>query len=298
MKSRVCFIPESFDLDKSDEDICASLKSVKLIILSLNSSFIVFSNSADFHTYVATKLVSTSPDRAYLMSQFYDHAMSKVETLDIASEDVVEITNNTPPVYGNRWACLYNSERAKPLTVNPSRTVDSEKKIVDFCSEILIKNPPTYNDYAKYIQDIYKNIIFLNHPEHKIYKTFNSLRHMDGGYENFIGRITKFLLYANQFDLDPQEPLKIMKAMSTALDFPVTPEGTGKNKRAIKALKRDFFYKGNEYKDVNCEFHYKLEHIDNKGDKTYYYNRIYFGFFNRIEKENTKIAVAHIGEHL
>ncbi|EIW8510306.1 hypothetical protein DV727_23815 [Klebsiella pneumoniae] len=121
---------------------------------------------------------------------------------------------------------------------------------------------------------------------------------MDGGYENFIGRITKFLLYANQFDLDPQEPLKNVKAMSTSLDFPVTPEGTGKNKRAIKALKRDFLYKGNEYKDVNCEFHYKLEHVDNKGDKTYYYNRVYFGFFNRIEEEKTKIAVAHIGEHL
>ncbi|MDM9616867.1 hypothetical protein [Kosakonia cowanii] len=298
MKSRICFVPESFDLDKSDEDIYASLKNIKLIILSLDSDFIAFCNSADFHTYVASKLITTSPDRAYLMSQFYDIAMSKAETLDIASDEVVEITKNTPPVYKQRWTCLYHSSKKKPCNLNPERTVHSEKEIVDFCSEILVNNPPAHDDYAKYIQSIYKNIIFLDYPKHKNYKTFNRLRHIDGGYENFIGRITQFLSYANEFDLDPREPLKNVKTMSTSLDFPVTPEGTGKNKREIKALKRDFLYKDKEYKDVNCEFHYKLEHVDNKGDKTYYYNRIYFGFFNRIEKEKTKIAIAHIGEHL
>ncbi|MDE9447146.1 hypothetical protein KKJ04_16475 [Xenorhabdus bovienii] len=87
--------------------------------------------------------------------------------------------------------------------------------------------------------------------------------------------------------------------MDKELPFSVTPEGTGKNKRKVGELKRDFFINGKEYKDINCEFHYKLEHEDGANHKgTYYYNRIYFGFFNKIADQPSKIAIAHIGDHL
>jgi hypothetical protein len=103
----------------------------------------------------------------------------------------------------------------------------------------------------------------------------------------------------NSYEIIPHNSHFNINNLNAALSFSVTPEGKGKNKRKLKALKRDFFINNVEYKNVNCEYHYKLERIDNSnGNGTYFFNRIYFGFFNRFNGKNPQIAIAHIGEHL
>ncbi|EBP0376610.1 hypothetical protein JN76_24235, partial [Salmonella enterica] len=88
--------------------------------------------------------------------------------------------------------------------------------------------------------------------------------------------------------------------MSALLRYELCEEGGKKSERKQGELNRDFKIGNIVYKDINCEFHYKLSYKDGQFNKGTYYNdnRIYFGFFNRIDPSKPMIAVAHIGEHL
>ena len=61
-------------------------------------------------------------------------------------------------------------------------------------------------------------------------------------------------------------------------------------------LKRNFVIDNKSYKNINCEFHYKLENMDDQYGGKHFKNRIYVGFLK--SEEINKVLIAHIGEHL
>ncbi|HCR2967753.1 TPA: hypothetical protein ON086_003027 [Klebsiella aerogenes] len=298
MKVNIFLIPDSFNFGKDIEEILSDVNIFNILKDKMASDFVTFSLCSDFYNKIAPELYTASMDSGWAMSKFYD-GINNVNTEEIDSVDTLVLANNDNPEYFERWIGIYT-----PIDINLSQLkeeakVKCENSLVEFCTNTLAKNKREHSEYSFDIQQIYKNLIFLENPQHDKYKTFDSIRKMDGGYRNFQGAISKFLCFANSYNIIPHNSQTNIDNMCAFLDFPVTPEGKGKNKRKIKALKRDFLIDGVVYENVNCEYHYKLERYDDSNGKgTYYFNRIYFGFFNRIDPENPKISIAHIGEHL
>lgn len=300
MKARVCFIPQSFNFGREQEEVAQAISQSSALIKRMwrKEGFVQFSKSNDFDEYAANELFKhDSPlDGGAIMSQLYDQDMSKASTLeDVDDSTAIQKANTIVPVVDGAWLCLYSSNPEVGLTSDPLRTICSENSLVEFCSKVLVENTYPHSQYAEVFVQIYQNLIFLSNSG----QTFDSIRKIEGGYRDFIEGITDCLKYMNQYSVIPHDSQQNIINLNTGLRFPVTPEGAGKNKRKIAALKRDFLIDGTVYTDVNCEYHYKLERIDRaNGNGTYYFNRIYFGFFNRIDRNNPKIAIAHIGEHL
>lgn len=301
MRASVCFTPKSFDFTLNQEDIALSLKSSSALIEKMSRGFVAFFKSSDFDEHAALELFKQDAtlDAGAIMSLLYDKQMGKASLIELDENNVTQQVNITPPVYRQTWLSLYSSDTNTALTVDTDRTIYSETCLVNYCSDILVSNPRGHKECADSFLLIYKNLLFLDYPKHALYKTFDSIRKIEGGYASFIKGITDCLSYMNAYKIIPHDSQNNIRNLKASLYFPVTPEGKGKNKRKIKALKRDFLIDNTKYEGVNCEYHYKLEQIDGAcGNGTYYFNRIYFGFFNRIDPDKPKIAIAHIGEHL
>lgn len=299
VKAELCVVPQAFDFSSGIENLTFSLKEFLKLRDKMASDFIIFTRSNDFYIQIAEEFNSGSIENGWAMSFFFD-GFNKINEVDLSVGDLFEIANSSPPIHNGRWISLYNSRADMSLLINNKNSISSEQDLVDYCTHILTENKREHSLYSRDIQDIYKNIIFLNYPDHAQYKSFDSLRKMEGGYKNFQGAISRFLCFVNSYTVIPDDSLKNIEIMNaSSLDFPVTPEGKGKKKRAAKDLKRDFLINNVVYKDINCEFHYKLERIDGaNGNGQYYFNRIYFGFFKQLDPKKPKICIAHIGEHL
>ncbi|MDO6428628.1 hypothetical protein Q4489_16570 [Thalassotalea sp. 1_MG-2023] len=301
MKVGVCFTPNSFNFNLSQMDLVSSLKAVSNLIEKMDKGFVTFLKSNDFDEHAATEVYKQvdSLDAGAIMSLLYDQQMNKASTIPRNEPEVNTIVNAASPVYNSLWLSLYSYDIQKTLTTAANRTIHSEKSLVHYCSEVLVNITRSHNEYAEAFIQIYQNLLFLDNPQNSSNKTFDSIRKIEGGYTCFIKGITECLSYMNSYEIIPHDSHRNIANLNASLTFALTPEGTGKNKRQLKALKRDFLINGIEYKNVNCEYHYKLERIDGaNGNGTYFYNRIYFGFFNRIDEEAPQIAIAHIGEHL
>ncbi|EOX4414083.1 hypothetical protein ACRTDY_10700 [Vibrio alginolyticus] len=304
MKANICFVPESFDFSKEQESVALSIKASSELIEKyfVNDGFILFSKSNDFDSHAATELFKQPAhlDAATIMGLLYDANMGKASTIaDLDSGEIITLVEAATPEHNGAWLSLYSSDSSKTLTTQIHRNIVDDSSLVGFCSGVLVNNPRTHGEYAQSFVQLYRNLIFLDYPGHQKNTTFDSIRKTEGGYQSFIQGITDCLAFMDQYEIIPHDSQNNLNNLNASLDFPVTPEGTGKNKRTIAALKRDFLINNVEYKNVNCEYHYKLERIDGANGKgTYYFNRIYFGFFNKIDPENPQIAIAHIGEHL
>ncbi|GFK53867.1 hypothetical protein [Vibrio cholerae] len=304
MKANICFVLESFDFSKEQESVALSIKASSELVDKYvkDNGFIVFSKSNDFDEHAANELYQQPQhlDAGTIMGLLYDANMGKASTIDgLNSKGVISLVDSDVPEHNGAWMSLYSSDSNNLLTTKMHRNVTNEKTLVKFCSDVLVNNPRSPGEYAQSFVQLYRNLIFLDHPAHRYNKTFDSIRKIEGGYQSFIQGITNCLNFMDQYEIIPHDSQENITNLNANLEFPVTPEGKGKIKRKIAALKRDFLIGNVEYKNVNCEYHYKLERIDGaNGNGTYYYNRIYFGFFNRIDSENPKIAIAHIGEHL
>ena len=304
MKANISFVSESFDFSKDQESVALSIKASSDLIKKyfLNNGFILFSKSSDFDLHAATELYRQPAhlDAGTIMGLLYDGNMQEASTIaDLDSDAMVALVNSAEPEHNEAWMALYSSDSSKNITTQVQRNIVDDKSLVAFCADVLVNNPRTHGEYAQSFVQLYRNLIFLDYPEHQTNKTFDSIRKIEGGFQSFIQGITDCLTFMDQFEIIAHDSLNNLNNLNANLDFPVTPEGRGKNKRTISALKRDFLIDQVEYKNVNCEYHYKLERIDGaNGNGTYFFNRIYFGFFNRIDPEKPKIAIAHIGEHL
>jgi len=304
LRANVCFVSESFDFSKSQDVIARAVKASSDLVEKYYESdgFVSFSKSSDFDEYAARELFKQPShlDGGTLMGLLYDANMGKADTIkQLDSTNLVRLANAANPVHGDAWLSLYSSDSSVNLSTQPLHNVSDANTLVKFGSLVLASNKRSHDDYATSFVQLYKNLFFLEHPKHSTHKSFNSIRKTEGGYQSFIQGITDCLAFMDQYNVIPHDSQDNVKNLNAALDFSVTPEGGGKNKRTIKALKRDFLIDNVEYKSVNCEYHYKLERIDGANGKgTYYFNRIYFGFFNRIDPEKPSIAIAHIGEHL
>ncbi|PMN30003.1 hypothetical protein BCT35_20615 [Vibrio lentus] len=304
MKANICFVPQSFDFSKEQDAVALSIKASSDIIEKYfeDEGFISFAKSSDFDVNAATELFKQPAhlDAGTIMSLLYDANMGRASTInELDSIQIVRLVDTDRPEHEGAWLSLYSSVPSISLTTQPLRNVVDEETLVKFGSDVLVQNPRTHKQYAESFVHLYKNLIFLDYPEHAENKSFNSIRKIEGGYQSFIDGITGCLMFMDQYEITPHDSQRNIDNLNAELDFPVTPEGKGKNKRKIAALKRDFFIEQVEYKNVNCEYHYKLERVDGaNGNGTYHFNRIYFGFFNRIDPDKPKIAIAHIGDHL
>ena len=304
MKANICFVSKSFDFSKEQESVALSIKASAELVQKYfqNDGFIAFSKSNDFDALAATELFQQPQhlDAGTIMGLLYDANMGKASIIaDLNSGDVIALVDSVEPVHDGAWMSLYSSDSNNTLTTQTHRNVSDDKSLVKFCSDVLVNNPRPHTEYAQDFVQLYQNLIFLDYPGHKDNETFDIIRKIEGGYQSFIRGITDCLNFMDQYEIIPHDSQNNITNLNANLEFPVTPEGKGKNKRTIAALKRDFLIDNVEYKNVNCEYHYKLEQIDGaNGNGKYYFNRIYFGFFNRIDPEKPKIAIAHIGEHL
>ncbi|KZN28797.1 hypothetical protein N480_08510 [Pseudoalteromonas luteoviolacea S2607] len=304
MKATICFVSESFDFSKEQESVALSIKATSELVEKYfkDDGFIVFAKANDFDSLAAIELYQQPQhlDAGTIMGLLYDANMGKASTInELDSEGVKALVDSSKPEYNGTWVSLYSSDSNNALTSREHRNVSGGKSLVKFCSDVLVNNPRPHAEYAQDFVQLYQSLIFLDYPGHQNNETFDSIRKIEGGYQSFIRGITDCLNFMDQYEIIPRDSQNNINILNANLDFTVTPEGTGKNKRTIAALKRDFLIDDVEYKNVNCEYHYKLERIDGANGKgTYYFNRIYFGFFNRIDPENPKIAIAHIGEHL
>ncbi|CCP01508.1 hypothetical protein L420_01695 [Enterobacter hormaechei subsp. hoffmannii UCICRE 9] len=291
MKAGVCLFIDSFSLEEEQIKIFNQIKDLKALVERVDSDFIKFLRSNEFDGKFVTKLFSTNPDYGGLVNEYYK--IGQISLLDeIGCNELLNIINTSPSILAERKLCAYQSP---DIPLKKDNTVSSESEIIDLSKKILDEFPADCDEYADNIKNIFKNVIFLDNPP----QSFNFIRRIEGGYENFLKSITEFLYFVNNYTIIPNDSQHNIRIMNSSLPYLVTPEGGGKNKRAIGELKRDFKVGDCIYKDVNCEFHYKLEYMDNTNRKgTYYYNRIYFGFFNRIPDRPAQIAIAHIGDHL
>jgi hypothetical protein len=304
MKATICFVPQSFDFSKSEDVVAQSIKTSSDMIGKYykEKGFLSFAKSNDFDVNAATELYRQPAhlDAGTIMKELYDANMGKATCIaDLDSTAIVRLVDTDRPEHKGAWLSLYSSVPSNILTTKPLRNIVDGEAIVQFGSDVLVNNPRTHGEYAQSFVQLYRNLIFLDYPGHKQNTTFDSIRKTEGGYQSFIQGIIDCLTFMDQYEIIPHDSQDNINNLKANLDFPVTPEGAGKNKRTIAALKRDFLINNIEYKNVNCEYHYKLEQIDGSNGKgTYYFNRIYFGFFNKIDPKNPKIAIAHIGEHL
>ncbi|EGO3804251.1 hypothetical protein ABGR78_004682 [Escherichia coli] len=298
MKAGVCLFLESFSLDKDEYILIQQISELKKLMNRMNSEFTKFCKSNEFDSKLALSLCSTSSDIGGLMSQFYD--MGKVEVLSLGCNDLLNVINSIPPLYNTRMLYMYNSKDNLILTTMRDSTIINEEELVMHCRKILDAYPRDNVEYGKNIQDIFKNIIFMNNEDHEEFKTFNSMDRIDGGFENFHKSITEFLFFCNNYEVIPGDSAQNLKNMDSALIYTVCEEGGGKSGRNAGELNRDFVIDKVKYTDINCEFHYKLLYKDgqNRKGKRYSGNRIYFGFFNKIEGQPPRIAISHIGKHL
>ncbi|EHV9720172.1 hypothetical protein ACSHDS_002799 [Vibrio alginolyticus] len=304
MKANICFVPESFDFSNEQDLVALSIKASSELVEKYfeGDGFISFSKSNDFDARAAGELFKQPAhlDAGTIMGLLYDANMGRANNIaELDSAEVIALVDTAIPEHDGAWVALYSSDSSNSLTIQAHRNVVDARSLVEFCSYVLVQNPRTHGEYAESFVQLYKNLIFLDYPDHSDNKTFDSLRKTEGGYQSFIEGITDCLNFMDQYEIIPHDSQKNIGNLNAGLPFPVTAEGTGKNRRSIAALKRDFLIDSVEYKNVNCEYHYKLERVDGANGKgAYYYNRIYFGFFNRINPEKPQIAVAHIGEHL
>lgn len=299
IKAGLCVIPQTFDFNSGVENLTLSLYNFISLRDKMASDFVTFNRSSDFYTKIAEEFSSGSIENGWAMSFFFD-GLNKIDEIDLDVDELFKITNTFPPLHNSRWISLYTARTDMSLLINKQYVIKNEFDLVNYCTYIFSENKRDHSLYSEQIQEVYKNIIFLNYPEHAQYKTFDSIKKMDGGYKYFQGGISRFLSFVNNYQVVPNDSRKNIENLNnSALEFPVTPEGKGKNQRVMKALKRDFFINNVVYKDINCEFHYKLERVDGaNGNGHYYFNRIYFGFFKKLDPKNPKICIAHIGEHL
>lgn len=292
MKAGVCLFIENLSFEEDNLDILTKILRLQNFVVKLGCDFKKIFRSNTFDQKFIEFILSTSSDHGGLMNEFYKISS---DVLDFNCDELYTLINTTPPIHMNRLLSTYKD----PLCTTPisgiNGLIENEKEFILFCKNILEDYPRSSDEYATAIQNIFKHIIFLDNEKH----TFNAIDKIEGGYVNFLKGITGFLYFVNFYNILPKDSLNNIKAMNASLPYLVTPEGGGKNRRAIGELKRDFIIKNITYKNVNCEFHYKLEYEDGCFKTgTYRYNRIYFGFFNKIPGENPKIAIAHIGDHL
>jgi len=297
MKCNVCFITDSFALDLPVEQITESFAEASALIAKMSTDFIEFSKACDFDEFIAMAIASRNlNEMGHLYSAAYDGNMSSPSKLELDSQHLTNITNNTPPVLADRWVGLYSENIDKQLSLQSNKTIYNEFSLVSYCSEIIVNYRRSHEDYAIAFDNVYKNLIFRTDIDGESL-LFNKLNKMDGDYRNFALGMVTCLKFMNSYKVLPDDSLNNIEQINGSLNVPVTPEGRGKGHRDNNELKRDFYINKKKYANINCEFHCKLQYPDgapsNGKPKP---NRIYFGFIEPTKSVH-KIAIAHIGDH-
>lgn len=303
MEASVCLTSQSFDFNAENGEILGALHECGLLIEKMNSSFVTFLTSDDFYNDAWLAICSNndlSSETGALVNMLYDGEMSKAHEISLSSTDITAIADTELPVFENCLAAVYSSNEDVLLTPHfPKHTIHLESCLVGFCTKVISENPRPHSDYGTIFKTVYSNLVFLDYADHKEFQTFNHLNDMTIGYDRFLGGITTCLDFFNSYTVQRGDPSNNIDVLNSSLEFPVTPEGKGKGLRKPKELKRDFLVDGVEYKNINCEYHYKLEYVDGANGKgKYCFNRIYFGFLTLKDTERSLIAISHIGFHL
>ncbi len=294
MKVDIFFSSDSFDFDSPVEKLFESLAESTALIGRLDSElFIKFSKTSDFYDNTIEKLYGDNaiPESGLLSSLIYDGNMSKAKVRDVTSPDVIDLINGTTPEYDNCWLSLYG-ELATNININYSvRNVKTESDIMIFAKHTLQSNTYDEKGYADAFEGIYRNLIF--------HTDYNDIKNITGGCESFLHGILEMFDVMNCFIPSDGDVKGDVSRLNSKIKFTTCEEGGGKkNRKGEDKLDFKFEIDGIE-KTYNCEFHCKLEYIDNqyKTGKYHKDNRMYFGFYNEENKIN-KILIAHLGDHL
>ncbi|MDC5842152.1 hypothetical protein OPW33_22760 [Vibrio europaeus] len=294
MKSKLCFIPDSFSFDSGDAVLIEELDVAASLVDGMNSDFISFARSSDFDEFVGNELYCSDKfvEIGPLYSAIYDGDMNKAVAIGESSEEVLQCVNTALPTTENYWLSVYSSSPDKILVNFNERNITDEESLLFYSKHILLNNQYTAEEYGNAFKSFYKNLIF--------HQNYNDISSIESGCRDFINGILEMFDVMDAYSPVDGGAKTDIDYLNKNITFLTCEEGGGKKNRTTdeKNLKFNFLIDGKERK-INCEFHCKLEYVDGQYKKGKYHkaNRMYFGFWKPEDSKN-QITIAHLGGHL
>lgn len=296
MKANVCFITYSFNFNSTEKEFTESLHLANDLVNKMSSDFIQFSISNDLinkfieECYTLNKFIEVGA----LASIFYDRLMSKAKIIDLNSDELIEHTNIDPPEHENRYLSIYGNMIPGINETDKNKIIFTVQDLINYSKSIVIMNTYNAQGYADAFKNIYRNLVF--HPN------YNKIDQITSGCKNFIIGIFEMFDVMNSYTPKDGDPKEDISYLNTQIKFLTCEEGGSKKRRKTEDTKLDFSF---DFKDsqsmYNCEYHCKLEYMDDqyKTGKYHNNNRMYFGFYKTNNPENiNRILIAHLGGHL
>lgn len=280
---------DSIGLDKKFDELLIKLQSAGELVTKLNSDFVEFYQSSNFNELDSTFYTRYSNyELGVLLKAIFDEGIGQATTSGNTEEDIRNILQNNNGVEGDNQNLLLSIDDYSFAGEIAHLLVSTESAIVDWASNLL--KTVNCNDalLGEYLQSTFANLLYYN--------DFNSLSNIKGGFHNFQKEIINFLHLLNFFELDDGSVAGDINRIDAQVTHVFCEEGGAKSTRSQGELKKEFTFKNKKYCNVNCEYHYKLENMDDQKGGKHFKNRIYIGFIK--SGEFKKIGIAHIGAHL
>lgn len=280
---------DSIGLNTEYDELLIKLQSAGELVTKLNSDFVAFYRSSNFNELDSTFYTKYSNyELGVLLRAIFDEGIGQATTSENTEEDISNILLTNNGIEDDVQNLLLSIDDYSFIDEIARLVVTTEKHIVSWGSNLL-KNLKCDDDLlGEYLESLFANLIY--------YKDFNSLSKIKGGFQNFQKEIVNFLHILNFFELNDGSIQEEVKEINAKVTHTFCEEGGAKSKRAQDELKREFTFGNKKFSNVNCEFHYKLENIDDQKGGEHFKNRIYVGFIKSDELK--KIGIAHIGFHL
>lgn len=280
---------DSIGLNKEFDELLITLQTAGELVKKLDSEFVTFYQSSNFNELDPTFYTRyNSYERGVLLKSIFDEGIGQATTSENTEEDISNILNTNNGMDDERQNLLLSINDYSFDAEIIHLTVINESNIVDWASDLL-KTVNYNNDLlARYLKSTFANLLY--------HEDFNSISNIKGGYQNFKKEIVSFLHILNFFELDDGSVEEDINRIDAQVTHIFSEEGGAKGNRNAGELKREFTFKNKKYCNVNCEYHYKLENMDDQKGGKHFKNRIYVGFIK--SDEFKKIVIAHIGFHL
>jgi hypothetical protein len=280
---------DSIGLNTEYDGLLIKLQSAGELVTKLNSEFVTFYQSANFNELDPTFYTRyNSYELGVLLRAIFDEGIGQATTSNNNEESINNILQTNSGI-DDEIQHLVLSINEHPFVDDIAHlVVVTEKNIVFWASNLLKTLNCDDALLGEYLESSFTNLLY--------YKDFNSLSKVKGGFQNFQKEIVNFLHTLNFFELNDGSIQEEINEINAKVTHVFCEEGGAKSKRAQGELKREFIFENIKYSNVNCEFHYKLENIDDHKGGEHFKNRIYVGFIK--SGEFKKIGIAHIGFHL
>ena len=261
---------------KSDKDQVFRNNGIFEIMIFKNAtvSEFLYGGNDDFHKFRDEKKV--------LLKILINHA----KQIDLIEEQILDILRNDSDTLTG-LLCLHSIDVDE---FDPKFIIQTKEHWNNFHRYFLSKNPVDVSNFYNESQKYFTNIYF--HPNVE-----GSLKKLIGGLKKYAETIVYNLTQLNdnfrKYN-DPSDRVGTLSRFSSICNVTASPEGDPSRKKILSFY---FIDENSNQTLIYCEPHLKLYHSETAGDTHFYNNRIYF-HEGRLDVEEGRILVAHIGKHL